>query len=267
MLKKYSARAGREAFIPVAAIAGRACLAAAALALVGSAFTLGSCAKKAPGERAATRQAAESAAPGAIPPGSGATPAVGQSLPGPPPRIAGDLRPSAAPKPAPPLAASMRAFGLDAPSVPRMPEDFSLGPLQSYAPAAGDEAAVFAVARAFMDDIAAGKLNRELLLPESRDALSLLLAPAPPGESSGAPSATNLSAYRLGAIALRGEDASLKVRLPRAAATAGGTDAPRVEGLLSLRKYDGSWYVEALALGPPEAGALSFAPDDGYRAK
>jgi hypothetical protein len=146
-----------------------------------------------------------------------------------------------------------------------MPEDFSLGPLQSYKPAQGDEAAVLKVARAFMDGIAAGKPDKELLLPEVRDALSLLLAPsAPPSGSAASSGEAKELAYRLGAIVLGGEDASLRVRLPSTQLPADGTKAARVvrqEGLLSLRKSGDSWYIEALALGPPESEALVFAPE------
>jgi hypothetical protein len=87
-----------------------------------------------------------------------------------------------------------------------MPEDFSLGPLQSYSPAPGDEAAVFAVARAFMDGIAAGKLDKDLLLPEARDALSLLLAPDPAASTASKPEG-GIASYRLGKMLIRGEDA------------------------------------------------------------
>jgi hypothetical protein len=154
------------------------------------------------------------------------------------------------PKPKAALASSLRGFGLRAPSAPRIAWDFSLGPLQSYRPSEGDEAAVFAVATSFVSGIAAGKLDKQLLFPAARDALSVLLAaPAP---ASGAGSAIQ---YRLGAIVLRGTDASLKLRLPAAA------DAARIEGLLSLKKADGTWYVEALALDPPVTGALIFNPD------
>jgi hypothetical protein len=185
----------------------------------------------------------------------------------------------------------LRAYGLRVPSVPRIARDFSLGPLQSYRPAAdSDEAAILAVARSFMDGLVEGTLDSKLLLPEARDALLVLLAPpksadtgasappksidsgasAPPkssdtGPSAAPPSATagNAPAYRLGAIVIDigGEDASLKARLPSAVA-AGGT-ADRREGLLSLRKVAGSWYVEALALDPPSSGPLTFDPSEG----
>lgn len=245
MIEKYSARA---------------LLMAAALALLGAA-TLSSCARKPGTERAAAApdRGAASAPPAATPAAS------------PPPQAPIRISRQGAPasKPAAPLAASLRAFGLGVPSLPRIPEDFSLGPLQSYSPAEGDEAAVFAVARAFTEGIAAGKLNRELLLPEARDALSLLLAPpaAPAAPAEPASPAAALPGYRLGAIALRGEDASLRLRLAATKASAEGAEALREEGLLSLRKVDGAWYVEALALDPPKTGALAFAPDAADRAK
>jgi hypothetical protein len=136
--------------------------------------------------------------------------------------------------------------------------DFSLGPLQSSSPAPGDEAAVLAVARAFMDGLAAGKLDRALLLPEAREALALLLEPTAPRSGS---------AYRLGAILLRGADASLRLRLPSAALAGKGAAAVREEGLLSLRKDGDAWHIEALALDPPATGPLTFAPDALDRAK
>ena len=78
----------------------------------------------------------------------------------------------------------MHAFGLRVPSVPRVARDFSIGPLQSYRPAEGDEAAVFAVAHSFAEGIASGKLDKGILLPEARDALVVLLAPAARGSGS-----------------------------------------------------------------------------------
>jgi hypothetical protein len=206
--------------------AGRLILAAGAIAALASASFATSCSRKTAPQPAqapsAPAQARPAGAPAAISPA---------------------LRPARAA----PLAASIRAFGLRAKSLPRIARDFSLGPLQSSRPAEGDEAAAFATARAFAECIAAGKLDKGLLLPEARDALSVLLAaPAPvPGAL----------AYRLGAIALEGPAASLAIRLPREA------DAPRMEGLLSLRKVGETWYVEALALEAPASGALAFNPD------
>lgn len=150
----------------------------------------------------------------------------------------------------------MRAFGLRADSVPRIARDFSLGPLQSYRPAEGDEAAAFEIARSFAEGIAAGKLDREILLPEARDALSVLLEPPVPG--SGTPAAIS---YRLGAIELKGSGGSLRLRLP------GPGGADRKEGLLSLRKAGDKWYVEAFALDPPASGALAFNPDSSSGAE
>lgn len=158
---------------------------------------------------------------------------------------------TAAPKPLAqiPLSASIRGFGLGVLSVPRVASDFSLGPLQSDRPAEGDEAGAFAIAKAFMKGLAEGKIDKELLLPNSRDALSALLMPSAPG-STDRPAIP----YRLGAILLRGPDASLRIRLPAAAGES------RVEGLLSLRKAGDTWYVEALALDPPVDGPLAFNP-------
>jgi len=234
---KYSARLRR-----------RICLAMAAATLLGAASLLGSCSRKA--------QAARAAADAAAKPGQPAS-ALAQ-------RPAEDSH-AQAPKPAVPLAASIRAFGVGAISVPRMPEDFSLGPLQSYSPAPGDEAAVFAVARAFMDGIAAGKLDKDLLLPEARDALSLLLAPDPAASTASKPEG-GIASYRLGKMLIRGEDASLKVRLPSAGALS-EPKAVRQEGLLSLRKEGDSWYIETLALAPPLTGALAFTLDPRVKAK
>ena len=86
---------------------------------------------------------------------------------------------------------------------------------------------------------------------------------APPTAASGTPDGTAqaaaLRSYRLGAIVLSGDDASLRVRLPPAAMGASG--AQRVEGLLSLRKVEGSWYVESLALDRMVDTPLSFSPN------
>jgi hypothetical protein len=111
-----------------------------------------------------------------------------------------------------------------------------------------------------MDGLTAGKLDPELLLPSSREALSVLLAPTP--QTAGAQA--QVSPYRLGAIGIQGDDASLKVRL--------ASDKPpsdlqsvREEGLLSLRKEGDSWYIEALALDAPKSGALAFDPSSFER--
>jgi hypothetical protein len=250
MLEKYSAGPRRQAFFAVSVLA--------AAALLVSASALASCTRKAHAERTAVAQ-----------PKPGATTAPNLSAS---PRPAVDA--PAVPKPAAPLAASLRAFGIGAPSVPRMPIDFSLGPLQSYSPASGDEAAVLVVARAFAEGIAAGKLDAALLLPEAREALALLLAPATPraaseveAEAAATKAGPAAQLYRLGAIAIRGQDASLKLRLPSGTAPDKPADAMREEGLLSLRKAGDTWYIEALALDPPSAKAPAFAPDALERAK
>ncbi len=200
-----------------------------------------------------SRQKTEAKAPAAAAQPARPAPVPSQAAAAKPP-----LPPAPAKAPMAPLAAPLRAFGLRAPSSPRIASDFSLGPLQSFRPPAdGDEAAILAVARSFMDGLAAGKLDSKILLPEARDALTVLLAPSPKtddaaGKEGAAP------AYRLGAISISGEDASLKARLPSVSG-----DAARRDGLLSLRKVDGSWYIETLALDPPATGALVFDPSEG----
>jgi hypothetical protein len=254
MPEKYSARARRRAFLAISSLAAKISLAAAAAASLGAAYALSSCARKAPVVRAAATP--------------GATSAQGSS-----PRTIGDVPPPPSPKAVAPLAASVRAFGLGTPSTPRVAEDFSLGPLQSFKPAEGAEAAVFAVARDFMDGLAAGKLDKGLLLPEARDALALLLEPVAQRSaksetaSSAAEARGDVPNYRLGAIVIRGEDASLKVRLSSAKIPSDPAKAIREEGLLSLRKVGDAWYVEALALGLPVSGALAFDPDAPERSK
>ena len=235
--------------------------ATAAACLAGSALLVSSCARK---------REAEAVKPSEDSRGKqgGAAPALQASRTPQTPPAQGDKRTE--PKPPAQFAASLRGFGLGAPSVPRMPEDFSLGPLQSYRPVAGDEAAAFTVAKSFMDEVAAGRLDDKLLLPEARDALSVLLAPPAPAKAeTAAPAESGSEAasaekpappppgglgYRLGAITMMGDDASLLVRMPRADA-----GAAREEGLLSLRKVEGAWYVQALALRPADAAALAFA--------
>jgi len=243
MPEKYSARARR---VRLPALPARILLAMAAASLIGTAFLLSSCARK-----TQARPSPSASAAGA--PGAGV-------LPGQAPE-----KPPAAAKPAPTLAAALRSFGLGVPSVPRIPEDFALGPLQSYRPAEGDEAAAFAVAKAFMDGVTAGKLDENLLLPEAREALSVLLAPPPaqvaPPEPQAAKGAA-ASSYRLGEITIKGDDASLMLRMPRSEAS-----SFREEGLLSLRKAGGAWYVQALALKPPDSAALVFAPDAQDKSK
>lgn len=214
---KYSSPAGR--FI-------RAAVVASAIAATVAAPFLSSCSRRAAPQPAQAARARDKPAPAPNP---------------------AALSPLLRPVRAEPLAASIRAFGLRAASLPRIASDFSLGPLQSYRPADGDEAAAFSAARSFAEGLAAGKLDKRSLLPEARDALSVLLAPPPP--------VSDALPYRLGAIALQGPAASLRIRLPRAA------DDARTEGLLSLRKVGETWYVEALALEAPASGALAFNPD------
>jgi hypothetical protein len=233
MIKKYSDRR-----FPRTASIATACLASLA------AIAMTSCARKAdqPSQRTSGGAPIESASPQAAPTSAGGflAPAVqGMSA---------RAQAAAAPKPAPPLAAGLRAFGLGARPRPRMPEDFSLGPLQSLRPDTKEERAALATALAFLDGVAAGKADPSLYLPEARDALAALLAPQP------AKDGTKASGARVGAIELEGGAASLRVRLP---SREGGA---RLEGLLSLREEGGAWYVEALALDPPSSAELAFDP-------
>ncbi|HOX32279.1 MAG TPA: hypothetical protein PLB91_08105 [Spirochaetales bacterium] len=156
--------------------------------------------------------------------------------------------PAAARPPKLSLSASIRAFGLGAPGLARLPEDFSLGPLQDLRAAGGPEAEVLSVAGRFIKAYAAGKLEPELLYPDSREALALLLAPAGAVTPGGLPG-------RLGAIAVEGSSATLRLRLPSS------PGEERVEGSLALGLVDGVWYVEALGLDPQASGPLSFDPD------
>lgn len=178
------------------------------------------------------------------------------------------------------MAASIRAFGLGVDSTPRMPRDFSLGPLQNSRPASEDEAAVFKAASSFLGNLAEDKLDPSQLLPEARDALSALLAPRPkasvgtpaapdqvPADANEAPKGEMAATGsepprpRLGEISIQGDDASLRVRLPAS------PGSPRQEGLLSLRKVGDAWYVEALSLDPPSTGALAFSPDSSAQTR
>jgi hypothetical protein len=111
-----------------------------------------------------------------------------------------------------------------------------------------------------MDGLAAGKLDPELLLPSSREALSTLLAPEPQTASTQ----TQVCPYRLGVIDIQGDDASLKVRLASAKPLS-DPQSVREEGLLSLRKESDSWYIEALALDVPKNGRLAFDPSSFER--
>jgi|GEM_PF-1727275 len=249
MREKYSAdpRSGRRG-------CGDARRVLSAVLLIVFAASFASCARKAQASARAPEGAADA------PTGAAASStATDPSAPRSPQGRAG--------KAVPALVASMRGFGLGAASAPRMPEDFSLGPLQLRAQADGDEAAIVGVAQAFAEGVAAGKLDEKLLLPEARAALSVLLAPAPvPGAAQASASSTaagtggtaggsSALACRLGAVSIRGDDASLELRMPRTSA-----EAPRVEGLLSLRKSGETWYVQALALDPPATAALAFSP-------
>jgi hypothetical protein len=227
MTEKYSDR-------PIPATLLIATVFAAALAVP----LASSCARKSQAQTKAVQQAGEvfSAVASGIPSASN----HGRPTPAQP---AAD-----AAKRVPPLAAGLRAFSLGARPDPRMPEDFSLGPLQSSRPDSKEKAAALETARTFLAGAAAGKVDPSIYLPEARDALSALLAPAPAKEGAAA------LPGRIGAIEMEGDAASMGIRLPSSPGDA------RIEGLLSLRKRDGAWYVESLALDPPSSGELAFAP-------
>jgi hypothetical protein len=190
--------------------------------------------------------------PGAIPASQQAKPAAPQSA-----------APASTPAPAarPILSASLRAFGIAA-STPLLPSDFGIGLLHDYRDADPERASVLARARLFMDGIAAGRIDPELLAPASRIALAILLAPlAAPAEAQqpaqGLPTESAGKArtlYRLGAFKIEGGMASL--RLP------GRAGSPRSEGLLTLGRTGEEWYVEGLSLeAPPSAsGPVAFDP-------
>jgi hypothetical protein len=172
------------------------------------------------------------------------------------------------------LAASLRAFGLGSPNAARLPEDYSLGSLQDYRSPVEAEKEALALAKRFMEGFAEGKLDPSLLVPGSRDALALLLAPGVPTKAGSVPAVDAGEAeggfpYRLGKLALLSErlfegspagsaayaaSASLRVRLPS------GPGEERLEGSLALGKIEGSWYVEALALDPPPPGGKAGGP-------
>lgn len=159
----------------------------------------------------------------------------------------------------PALAASLRAFGLGDPSELHMPEDYSLGQLQDYRSEDEAESGALAIAKVFLEGLAGGKLDPKLLVPYSREALAILLAPAPKTPDVAKGDAADKGAalpYRLGKIALSsgGSTASLRVRL----ASAPGEE--RLEGWLTLGKLKDAWYVEALSLDPEETAPLSFDP-------
>jgi hypothetical protein len=156
--------------------------------------------------------------------------------------------------PRPSLTASLRAFGLGSPTLARMPEDYSIGPLQSYRAAGEAAEAPLAVADGFMKALAAGKLDASLLAPYSRSALALLLAP----EGSAQAGKDSLP-YRLGTIGIEGDSAYLRVRL------ASSPGEERLEGSLALGKFDDAWFVEALSLDPPARDRAASAADGGSR--
>jgi hypothetical protein len=157
--------------------------------------------------------------------------------------------------PQPLLAAGIRAFSLGARTQARMPEDFSLGKLQSLLPADKSEQAVLAVVQAFLAGLRAGKVDANLYLPEARDALSFLI-----GQSlslDGSSPASSFATARIGAISLNADTASLRLRLRGAKDGAPKGEVDRV-GLLSLREKSGVWYIEALSLDPPDSSQSSF---------
>ncbi len=204
-----------------------------------------------------TRPAASSGEAASIVPPRGGMPSLEHQNP-----VSTRNAPTQAAKPV--LAAGLRAFSLGARTTPLMPEDFSLGKLQSLQPADPAEKAVLAVVQSFLAGLDKGAIDTSLYLPEARDALSFLLSPsATRGEDSAALAASAAlpapaAKVRIGAIVLEGDTAFLKLRLP------GTKDGFRREGLLSLRERDGTWYIEAFALDRPESAELSFKPSSAF---
>jgi hypothetical protein len=234
------------------------CSLVASLAL-GLSLSLSSCAPKKPGARPGASAAAKPGPQQPPPPPGGPN--------GAPPQPQTAAKPGAAStastQSAAPLSAPIRAFGLGLDTPPRIAWDFSLGPLQPLSPGKGEVAEVLKVAQAFLDGMAIGRVDPQLLLPSAREALGYLIADQAGASSQGASSssADRGSRYRLGAIVLRDDGASLKLRLGSVSASSqeGAAQATREEGLLSLRKVADSWYVEGLALDQ-RSGALAFDP-------
>lgn len=222
-------------------------LAAAVLSAAFSAISLSSCSRRAREEAPAASRAAErslSAESRAQKP----TPATVHSGDA-------DAKRQGSKEQKPVLAAAQRAFGLGSPNVARMPQDYSIGPLQDYRAASEEEAGIAAIAKLFMDGMAARRLDPSLLVPDARDALALLLAPPPAAEAtkSGVKGGEDLP-YRLGAVKAEGDSASLRVRLPST------LDEGRAGAILSLGKIDGSWYVAAMSMDNPQGEGADAAP-------
>lgn len=99
-----------------------------------------------------------------------------------------------------------------------------------------------------------GKLDSKIILPAAKDALLVLLAPDPKAGKTAI-----RTECRFGAIQQNGDDASLKVRLA-SSSDMEDKDYVREEGLLSLRKSEGAWYIQGLALNAPQPGIPLFDP-------
>lgn len=145
---------------------------------------------------------------------------------------------------APATIASARAFGLAAPPGPFLPADFSLGPLADLAPKDKEELALLEPALAFLSALREGRLEAERVLPERRDILASLLSPLF--------AAPRPRAFRLGSFLREGDAALARLRLEAAPPEGVGplSRPPRAEGELRLRREEGVWYVEDLALDP-----------------
>jgi len=245
MVKKYKSAAGAMGLFALAVL------------LV---LSLDSCARKRSGNNAATTAAPVGAviaagaravqAQTASAAGAGASAAPIQPAPPQTASTPGALLPG--PRPAAVLAASLRAYGLGA-DRPIVPEDADIGPLQDLRNARGPAKDVLAVAQAFVAGLSTGKLDTGILDPASRPALALLLAPAENPAPSGAAPPGGSSGYRLGAIEVAGDSASLAIGIPR-------SEGPgRERGRLSLGLSGGRWYVEAFVLDP-EAPSASARP-------
>jgi hypothetical protein len=166
---------------------------------------------------------------------------------------------NASPPPAATLAASLRAYGLGA-DRPILPEDFDIGALQNLRGSQGAIKDILSVAQRFIEGLSTGTLDTGLLDPAVRPVLALLLAPSV-NHFSG-----KLSSYRIGAIEIKGDSASLEVGIPESDEKSGSkSEMARGRGRLSLGLSEDRWYVEAFVLDRgPEPSTFTngiFDPD------
>lgn len=131
-----------------------------------------------------------------------------------------------------------------------MPEDFKIGPLGDLRGQKQEESRALEAAGAFLDQLLAGKVDKELLSPESRDALADTLA-------FGLRQGNAPTAYRLGPPKARDDgEMSAAVRLFGPQGTS--------EGVIYVAPSGSQWLVADLQLSLAQLSVKREKPKEKF---